>query len=146
MPNKGNLQLSVADAKIGSLSIGLVYEGDWKAKSRLAGKGTSTMCKLSQQHIDFLMLVKEMLLPKLHPTLQILVDDTMRLNILRGANTLAHTDSFRGNTPNFAYIHKEKGIEPGYLCYDNFPVFKYSVVEMLGQKFIPHSYSQASNI
>ncbi len=131
--------------KIGSLSIGLVYEGDWKAKSHLAGKGQRTMCKVSEQYLAFLKLVKEMLLPRLHPTLQPIVDETLRVTILCGARTLAHTDSFRGNTPNALYILKQEGVTPGYLCYDTFPVFKYSLVKLFGKLFIPHSYSQASN-
>ena len=151
-PGSSNIYREVMEAmpsgrenKIGTLTIGLVYEGDWKADSRLAGKGQRQMCKISEQHLHFLFLVKEMLYPKLHPTLQPLVDETLRVNILCGAKTLAHTDSFRGNTPNFVYILQQPGVQPGYLCYDVFPVFKYSVVKLFGKYFIPHSFSQASN-
>jgi hypothetical protein len=78
---------AASENKIGSLTIGLVYEGDWKASSRLAGKGQRQMCKVSEKHLQFLLLVKEMLSPKLHPTLQPLVDETLRVNILCGAKT-----------------------------------------------------------
>ena len=131
--------------KIGSLPLGLVYEGDWKAKSKLAGNGERDRCLISEEYLQFLLLAKKMLLPILHPTLQPIVDETMRLTILRGARTLAHTDSFRGNTHNYLYILKEEGVEPGHLCYDTFSVFKYSVVKLFGKLFIPHSYSEASN-
>jgi hypothetical protein len=118
----------LSENRMGSVTIGLVYENGYKAKSRLAGKGKRKMCEVSEQYILFLEKVREMLMPMLHPTLQVVVDETMRVNILCGAKTLAHTDSFRGNTPNGLYIVKQQGIVPGYLCYDPFPKFKYSLV------------------
>lgn len=135
----------VSENRMGSVTIGLVYENGYKEKSRLAGKGKRKMCEVSEQYIFFLEKVREMLMPMLHPTLQIVVDETMRVNILCGAQTLAHTDSFRGNTPNGLYIVKQQGIDPGYLCYDPFPKFKYSLVKLWGKLYIPHSFSQASN-
>ena len=109
-PMSTEIPLSADALKIGDLSIGLVYEGDWKQKSKLAGKGERKMCENSEKYYKFLLIVKEMLMPHLHSTLQLLVDDTLRVNILRGARTKAHTDSFRGNTPNAIYIVKEDHI------------------------------------
>jgi hypothetical protein len=141
-----NNSLDEANVKrIGDLSIGLVYEGDWKQKSHLAGNGEKQMCDKSQKYLEFLLHVKEMLWPKVHETLKHLMDDSMRVNILCGAQTLPHTDSYRGNTPNFLYIVPDPKIEPGWLCYDRFPRFKVSVVKMAGQYYIPHSYSHASD-
>jgi hypothetical protein len=119
--------------EVGSLSIGFVYENDYKKVSWMEGNGKRSMCKVSEEHLKFLDAVREMLYPLLHPTLQIVIDETVRVNILCGAQTLAHTDSFRGNTPNALYIVKQQGIEPGYLCYDTFPKFKYSVVKLWGK-------------
>ena len=131
--------------KIGDLTIGLVYEGDWKAKSKYAGKGERTMCETSEKYLDFLLHVKQMLVPLVDQTLKLWMDESMRVNVLYGANTLAHTDSYRGNTPNFAYIVDNPHGKPGWLCYDKFPRFKVSVVKMNGQYYIPHGYSQASD-
>jgi hypothetical protein len=144
MHNTNNSIDSVVN-RIGDLSIGLVYEGDWKAKSKYAGKGVRKMCLKSEQYLDFLLHVKEMLHPMVHSTLQLLMDDSLRVNILCGARTLAHTDSYRGNTPNMLYIVGNPKEEPGWLCYDPFPRFKVSVVKIKGHYFIPHSYSEASN-
>ena len=130
--------------RIGTLTIGLVYEGDWKANSKYAGKGKRTMCLVSERYLPFLKLVKIMLEPMVHPTLKLLMDDSMRVNLLRGASTIAHTDAYKGNPPNYMYIPKEVGIDPGYLCYDVFPKFKHSMVKLFGNVYIPHSYSEAS--
>ena len=131
--------------KIGTLTIGLAYEGDWKANSRLAGNGKRKMCKMSEQHLDFLTTIKKMLHPLVHSTLALLMEETMRVNVLRGAQTLAHTDAYKGNAPNFMYIPKEKHVKnPGYLCYDVFPKFKHSVVKIDGKLYVPHSFSEAS--
>ena len=136
--------LKVIKHKIGTYSIGLAYEGDWKQKSRLAGNGERDLCQNSEKHIQFLLLVKEAVAPLVHPTLRIVIDDTLRLNCLFGARTLSHTDSFRGNTPNMLYIPKQEW-ETGWLCYDTFPKFKYSLVKLFGKFYVPHSYSEASN-
>ena len=158
-PPKGELQLALCGEatsmhnntleglvkRIGDLTIGLVYEGDWKAKSKYAGNGKKKRCDTSERYLSFLLHVKKMLEPKVDQTLKLLIDDSLRVNILCGARTLAHTDSFRGNTPNFLYIVPNPQEEAGWLCYDKFPRFKVSVVQMHGQYYIPHSYSQASD-
>ena len=131
--------------KMGDLSIGLCYEGDWKAKSRIAGNGKRLFCLDSEKWMSFLKEIEREISPILHPTLRIVIDETMRVNVLCGAVTLAHTDSFRGNTPNLLYIVWEKGIDPGWLVYDLFPRFKVSVVTIDGNYYVPHSYSQASD-
>jgi len=136
---------SNAITKIGDLSIGLAFDGDWKAKSRMAGNGERRLCKRSQEFIQFLFVVRSMLTPMVKPCLAKLMDDCLRVNILCGARTKAHTDSYRGNTPNFLYIVEDKKRDPGWLVYDTFPSFKSSVVTIDGKYYIPHSYSEASN-
>ena len=131
--------------KMGDLCIGLCYDGDWKAKSRLAGKGKRKYCLDSEKWLDFLFEVKRQLHPLLHSTLQPLIDETMRLTVLCGAMTLGHTDSFRGNTPNALYICWTAGEPLGWLTYDLFPRFKASVVIIDGKFYIPHSFSEASD-
>lgn len=131
--------------KVGTFTIGMVYDGDWKAKSKIAGNGKRVRCLKSDQYMEFLLACKAMLMPMLHKTLQIHFDDTFRVNILCGARTQAHTDSFRGNTPNMMYIVGKPGQDTGYLCYDSFPKFKGSVVKMDGRLYVPHGYSQAGN-
>ena len=135
----------ICHGKIGTLTIGLAYEGDWKANSRIAGKGERTMCETSEKYLEFLLLVKRMIQPLIHSTLSLVLDDCMRVNILRGARTKAHTDSYKGNAPNLVFIVNEPGVESGYLCYDTFPVFKHSVVKLHGKFYIPHSFSEASD-
>lgn len=74
--------------KIGDLSIGLVCDGDWKAKSKLAGKGQRKMCEASEKFLQFLLSVKAMLTPMVEPSLAGVVDETLRVNCLQGARTL----------------------------------------------------------
>lgn len=137
--------------RVGTLTIGLVYEGDWKRDSKTAGKGQRVMCKQSEKYLSFLLQVKEMLLdhPNIHSTVKLNIDECLRVNALYGARTLRHTDSFKGNTPNALFI-RSGNQEPGYLLYDRFPEFKSSVVKIsvgaAGYKyFVPHSYSEASD-
>ena len=37
--------------KIGSVTFGFVYDGNWKADSIMAGKGERKMCKISEKHM-----------------------------------------------------------------------------------------------
>ena len=101
--------------KIGTMVMGLVYEGDWKANSKTAGKGENKTCKLSRKYMPFLLLLKETLKPHMHKSLYAVTDECMRMNVLYGAKTLAHTDAFKGSTPNFLYIvHKDKQVLDGW--------------------------------
>jgi hypothetical protein len=127
--------------KMGDLSIGLCYEGNWKAKSRIAGNVKRVFCLNSEKWMSFLKKIEQQIHLILHPTLRIVINETMRINVLCGALTLAHTDSFRGNAPNQFYIVWEKGIEPGWLVYDLFPCFKVYIVTIDGKYYVPHSYS-----
>ena len=160
-PPKGELQLSingvptsmhseptthkVTSKKCGSLNIGLVYDSDFKAKSKLAGKGVEKRCKISNQYLDFLYQIKDMLEPKVEETLKHWMDESMRVNILYGARTKAHTDSYRGNTPNFLYIVDDGTNQGGGGCllYDTFPKFRCSVVSIGGKYYVPHGYSSS---
>jgi hypothetical protein len=112
--------------KMGDLSISLYYEGDWKAKLRMSGNGKRVFCPDSEKWMSFLKEIERQIHRTLHPTLRILIDETRRVNLLCGALTLAHNDSFRA-TP-LTYIVWEKGIEPGWLVYNLFPRFKMSFV------------------
>lgn len=149
-PMNSNLKAS------GNLSIGLVYDGEWKEKSKIAGNGVKERCNKSDQHIDFLLIIEEALETILKGKLwkeakvkwdglAVLVRKSMRVSVLVGARTLAHTDSYRGNTPNFLYIVKKADDPQGCLVYDTFPKFKSSVVSIHGKLYVPHSYSEASN-
>ena len=121
------------------LSIGLAYDGDWKASSKIAGNGIKTMCDTSQKHIKFLEVVRDMLSALVNPSLAALMNKTLRVTIMRGARTLGHTNSFRGNTPNFLFVPQPaSGVEPGWLAYETFPKFKSSVVQLDGHLFTPH--------
>ena len=111
----------------------------------MAGNGERTRCLKSEEHIEFLWQVKAMLLPLVDDSLKCWIDDSLRVNYIRGASTLSHTDSYKGNTTNFMFIAKEEGVEPGWLCYETWPVFKTSVVKLFGRLFVPHSYSEACN-
>ena len=130
--------------RIGTLTIGLVYDGDWKQKSKLAGKGEKQRCNVSERFLPFLLTVREMVMPFLEEELKLWVDDSLRINILCGARTLSHTDSYRGNTPNLLYIPGGQPGATGCLMYDTFPRFKCSVVTIHGEYYIPHNYSEAS--
>jgi hypothetical protein len=57
--------------KVGDLSIGLCYEGDWKAKSRIAGNGKRLFCLDSEKWMAFLKEKARQICPILHPTLRI---------------------------------------------------------------------------
>ena len=52
--------------KTGQLAIGLVCEGDWKAKSEMAGKGKRVRCLDSEKKNDFLKAVKRAIHPLAH--------------------------------------------------------------------------------
>ena len=101
--------------RVGDLALGLAYDGDWKAKSVMAGNGVRTLCKKSEKFLPFLMQVKSMVSPLVDPKQLPLMDDTLRCNVLCGAQTLAHTDSYRGNTPNLLFIVGNESAEPGWL-------------------------------
>ena len=136
--------------KVGDLSIGMVCDGHWKELSKIAGKGIKPRCNKSEKFLEFLKVVKEMLIPLLHrkkrwDNLDSLIDSSLRVTVLLGASTLPHTDSYRGNTPNCVYISKTQNEEPGFLVYATFPKFKSSVVTIDGQHYVPHSYSDAGN-
>lgn len=130
--------------RVGDLALGLAYDGDWKAKSTIAGNGERTLCKKSEKYLPFLLQVKKMVSPLVDSQQVELIDDTLRCNVLCGARTKGHTDSYRGNTPNLLFIVDNPGAAPGWLCYDTFPVFKASIVKIDGGFYIPHSYSEAS--
>ena len=131
--------------KIGTTTIGFVYNGEWKAKSVKAGNGKRKMCLVSEQNIDFLKVVRDQLSEHVSPSLKALIEQSLRVNILCGASTISHTDAFRGYTPNFFYLPDQPNKNYGALVYDVYPVFKSSVVSINGKYFIPQGVSEASN-
>jgi hypothetical protein len=68
--------------------------------------------------------------------------ETLRVTSICGANTLAHTDSCRGVTPNWLMFHGEGG----ELTVKIFPSFRCSVVNLRGKLYIPAGYSSSSGL
>jgi hypothetical protein len=134
--------------KIGDMTIGLAYETDNKKNARTCGQGVRKLCRDSERHIAFLRKIEEQLKYKVHRTLRWLMDDTLRCNIIRGARTIDHTDTFKGNHYNWLYIDSTsvaEGESPGCLVYDLFPRFRYSVIKLDGKYYIPKHYSGAAD-
>jgi hypothetical protein len=130
--------------KLGDMTIGLAYETDNKQQAYTCGRGLDTMCKESKKYLAFLLEVDRQTQKMLCPSLQIITKKTLRCNIMRGPQSLSHTDSYKGNTPNLLFIDgnsADKGKGLGHLMYDVFPRFKVSVVELDGKYFIPKHYS-----
>ena len=137
---------SAEDQKIGTMVLGLAYEGNWKANSKTAGNGEHKTCKVSRKYMNFLLIVLESLQKQMDKDLYAIAHDCLRMNIIFGANTLGHTDAYKGNTPNYLYIAQDRpDQECGCLVYDNFPKFKSSVVMIDNRYYIPHSWSQAAD-
>ena len=131
--------------KLGDMTIGYVYDGNWKSKSKIAGKGERKMCKMSEKHIEFLHIVKACILPYIPEELWPLVEESMRTNLIFGADTLKHTDSFRGATPNLYFQPEQHQSKEGWLVYDVFPKFKSSLVVIDNKYYVPHGFSEVKN-
>jgi hypothetical protein len=100
----------------GKLGIGLLYESDHKFVTHPGRR----FCIKSEKNMDYLLAIEK--------ALTILCDtkklnmETLRVTSICGANTLAHTDSCRGVTPNWLMFHGEGGelivkIFPSFSCY-----------------------------
>ena len=145
--------------KIGDKSLGFVYDSDCKSVSKYAGNGERTHCKESEKYMAFLNQVHAMLVKRrdIPQTLKPLIPASLRVNILCGARTHYHTDSYRGNTPNLLFIvdnqpqvsinsrGKVEKTARGWLTYEKFPSFKTSVVIIEGKHYIPHNYSEVQD-
>jgi hypothetical protein len=133
----------IQGVRIGSGTIGLSYDGDWKTT---ANNGR-VRCQSSEKHKSYLEAVKSSLeiscvVPRpVHPFL-----DTLRVNLLRGANTKWHCDAFKGVTNNYLLVDDDghSGPDPGFLTLDMSISFRCSVVIYRGSYFIPVSYSESS--
>ncbi|CAB9525585.1 expressed unknown protein [Seminavis robusta] len=135
--HRNNLQFPVNSAssmKLGTQSLGLRYENE-HSEVYYGYK----MCQFSRQHLQFLLNIQRAIYLS-HPSSQIsnATQDYMRVNLVVGAQTGEHADTFRGATPNFIFI------EPGntfHLRIRLFPKFHSSVVSYKGDYYIPHQYS-----
>ena len=83
-------------AKNGKVTLGLYYENDQKMVNNIGTpREGKTMCVLSEKNERLLLLVKDHLVrnnQKYNPE-----DMTfMRVQFIKGARTVLHTDSFRG--------------------------------------------------
>jgi hypothetical protein len=132
------------DVKVGSLSIGLSYDGDWKTTANCG----RTRCLQSEKHLDYLQAVKSSLeLGRLVPLQLVPFLETMRVNLLRGPNTRWHTDAFKGVTNNYLLIDDDgkSGSDVGFLSVDLSISFRCSVVRFKDSFYIPVSYSDATS-
>jgi hypothetical protein len=131
---------NIGEIRVGGISIGLMYEGDFKAKN---GR---IRCLKSDKLLHYLESVASCLLLIVPPELPEFLR-TLRVNVLRGAATLSHTDSFKGVTKNYLLIQDDGlcGGKRGALVLDLFPLFRCSIVTYEGSFFIPMKISQASN-
>jgi hypothetical protein len=134
----------IQDVRVGSLSIGLSYDGDWKITAN-----RRIRCLQSEKHLDYLQAVKSSLelgrglIPlRLKPFLE-----TMRVNLLRGPNTRWHTDAFKGVTNNYLLIDDDgkSGSDVGFLSVDRSISFRCSVVRFKDSFYIPVSYSDSNS-
>jgi hypothetical protein len=131
---------NIGEIRVGGISIGLMYEGDFEAKN---GR---IRCLESDKLLHYLESVASCLLLIVRPELPEFLR-TLRVTVLRGAATLSHTDSFRGVTKNYLLIQDDGlcGWKRGALVLDLFPLFRCSVVMYEDSFFIPMKISQASN-
>ena len=130
---------SFEDYVVGTRSLGLRYENEHSVKH-----WGSTMCLFSRKHISFLNAIHASIKMKF-PELCKLTNDYMRVNLVAGARTNAHTDTMRGATPNFFMVEKPANDDkiPFCLLVRMFPNFKTSIVLLDGELFIPHKQKRS---
>jgi len=147
--NYGGHQLSLAfdladecpleDRVIGTRSLGLRYENEHSVKHWQRDR-----CIFSEANIDFLNAVHSSIHLQF-PDLREITTDYMRVNLVAGAVTSAHTDTMRGATPNFFMVEKPANDDcvPFCLQVRQFPNFKTSIVRLDGKLFIPHKQKRS---
>jgi len=130
---------SFEDHIVGTRSLGLRYENEHSVKH-----WGSTMCLFSMKHINFLNAMHSSIKMKF-PELQKLTNDCMRVNLVAGAITNAHTDTMRGATPNFFMVEKPANDNKITFCLlvRMFPNFKTSIVLLDGELFISHKQKRS---
>ena len=130
---------SFEDYVVGTRSLGLRYENEHSVKH-----WGSDMCLFSRKHINFLNAIHSSIKMKF-PELRKLTNDYMRVNLVAGARTNAHTDTMRGATPNFFMVEKPANDNkiPFCLLVRMFPNFKTSMVLLDGELFIPHKQKRS---
>ena len=130
---------SFEDYVVGTRSLGLRYENEHSVKY-----WGNDMCLFSRKHINFLNAIHSSIQMKF-TELKRLTNDYMRVNLVAGALTSAHTDTMRGATPNFFMVEKAANDEkiPFCLLVRMFPNFKTSIVRLDGELFIPHKQKRS---
>ena len=131
-----NFQPRATDkVRCGTFSIGRYENGHLEKKYK------RTHSQKSMENIEFLSCVKQYLqreFPSHKDQLEYL-----RVNCVQGAQTMEHTDTMRGATPNFVFIRPGSNFQ---LRVRNFPLFKNSVVLHGGKHYIPHQYKQCQGL
>ena len=118
--------------KCGSCSMGRYENG------HLERKYNRLYPEKSLQHLKFLDAVRRHLeteFPEHKGEL-----DYMRVNCVQGAQSIEHTDTMRGVTPNFVFIKPGSNFQ---LRVRQFPLFKNSVVKYCGEPYIPHQHKES---
>lgn len=94
------------------------------------------MCEESEKHHEFIKCCYDSIFAQHEISKGIL--KYLRINIVRGARTLEHTDTMRGPTDNFMLIEPGSGFR---LRVRMFPKFRSSVVLYERKKYIPNEIS-----
>jgi hypothetical protein len=135
----------IKGTRCGQASMGWMYEADQKMVTHPG----HTRCNVSKRNLSYLSAIRQSLLSKVDPTMlqldkdrNLSIMDTMRVSAVRGAKTLAHTDSLRGITPSYVMFHENGGC----LRIRRFPAFRSSVVLFMGKPFVPFSFSATDGL
>ena len=147
--NCGGHQLSLAfdlaeecpleNRVIGTRSLGLRCENEHSV-----WHWNRERCLFSEANIDFLNATHASIHLQF-PPLRHMTTDYMRVNLVAGAVTSAHTDTMRGATPNFFMVEKPANDNTTPFCLQvrMFPNFKTSIVKLDGKLFIPHKQKRS---
>lgn len=133
--NQKESETNSNDIPVGKVTMGLYYENDQKLRNLFGTKREgSTLCQKSERHKTLLLAVKNHL-EKFNKGKNPHDMTFMRIQFIRGAFTVKHTDSFRGSM--------EGSIMPlgvGYrLVVSLFPRFRCSVISIRNFYCIPYS-------
>ena len=119
---------------VGARGCGLWYEN--AHSERLYGR---QMCTFSSEHKQFLYTIQQSL-QRDFPKFRRCISKHLRCNLIRGAQTVFHTDRCRGPSPSFLLVEDledNNNLAPFQLKIRMWPDFHCCVVLYRGQKFIP---------
>jgi len=119
---------------VGARGCGLWYEN--AHSERLYGR---QMCTFSSEHKQFLYTIQQSL-QRDFPKFRHCISKYLRCNLIRGAQTVFHTDRCRGPSPSFLLVEDledNNNLAPFQLKIRMWPDFHCCVVLYKGQKFIP---------